>query len=147
MLDGFLGGILSGLAVAGLLSLAKRLWTNVINPRLRANRTNAHNLDDTTWNVFRNGEQIARLRLEQNGDRLKGKIEFTNGRDRQFKYEGIIRGDMIRLDWTEIQLERLNFGSLNLKLNADGDLMTGYTTFVHRDRAEVVSQYREFQKV
>lgn len=87
----------------------------------------------------------AEFEFKQFGDRLLA-TAVTQSK-RQFSYDGIIRSDMIALNWSEANMSNLNFGSMNLKLGSDASTMCGITNYVKRDAAKVTSDHVRLERI
>ena len=111
-------GLVQAAAVGFVGMVGRWLYVRFFLPRWRAGQTESRNLNGTKWVVSREGKQVGTARIRQIGERMSADVELE-GSDRKFRYFGIIRSDMIRMDWAEVGLAKLNFGSLNLKVSSD----------------------------
>lgn len=142
-------GLIQAAAVAFVAALFGWIWRKWLLPKWRIAQIESKtaNLNDTYWEVTREEQKVGTAKLSQSGDGISARVDFGSDGHRKFRYRGIIRADMIRMEWAEEGLAKLNFGSLNLKVSADSNTLRGYTTFVHRDQGKVVSRYTEWRRL
>ena len=137
-------------AGAALLALIGRwLILESLIPTVRAQINRVPNLNDTVWENRREEGQGARAKLsfKQRGDTIRCEATYYSSPERLFSYKGFVRGDQLVMTWEEKGLSAVNVGSMVVRLSGDGRRLIGYTTYLHRERGEVLSDQRIFYRV
>lgn len=85
------------------------------------------------------------MKIRQLGTRIRAKAT-RHGSLRKFRYNGELRGGQLVLTWEEQEGQGYNMGAMVLRLEGNRKKLSGVTTFLRHDSAEVVSEPREYTR-
>ena len=131
-------GIASGIAVTLIVGAYTRWLRPMFDSLLHA----VPRLNKTEW-LYEGGT----LEVSQTGTRIRAKARrTTDGRVRDFKYNGKIIGGQVVLTWEEPKQAGYTIGAMVLKLTADGQKLEGKTMYVSHELGTVICADRSYSR-